>query len=85
MLLLRDSDVEDAHLAFIREAWACVDDQSVDDQSPDSTLAFVQRILAKQVERSREPIDLPAIAPEVARILTKIREHGLRVTMESCV
>ena len=90
MLLLRDSDVEDAHLAFIREAWACVDDQSVDDQSvddqsPDSTLAFVQRILAKQVERSREPIDLPAIAPEVARILTKIRENGLRVTMESCV
>jgi tagaturonate reductase len=90
MLLLRDSDVEDAHLAFIREAWACVDDQSVDDQSvddqsPDSTLAFVQRILAKQVEWSREPIDLPAIAPEVARILTKIRENGLRVTMESCV
>jgi tagaturonate reductase len=80
MLLLRDSDVEDAHLGFIREMWA-----SVEDQSPDSILAFVQRILAKQVEWSREPIDLRAIAPEVARFLTKIREQGLRATMEFCV
>jgi tagaturonate reductase len=82
MLLLLESDAEDAHLEFIREAWARVDDQSADDQSPDSVLAFVQRILAKQVEWSREPIDLRAIAPEIARILTKIREQGLRVTME---
>jgi hypothetical protein len=82
MLFLRESDAEDAHLEFIREAWARVDDQSGDDQSPDSVLAFVQRILAKQVEWSREPIDLRVIAPEIARILTKIRERGLRVTME---
>lgn len=78
ILLLRDSDVEDAHLPFIRESWA-----RVDDQSPDSVLAFVRQILAKQVEWSREQIDLPAIAPEVASILTKIREQGLRVTLES--
>jgi tagaturonate reductase len=82
MILLRESDAEDAHLEFIREAWARVGDQSVDDQSPDSVLAFVQRILAKQVEWSREDIDLRAIAPEIARILTKIREQGLRVAME---
>jgi tagaturonate reductase len=80
MLLLRDSDVEDTHLAFIREMWA-----RVDDQSPDSVLAFVRRLLAKQVEWGREQIDLQAVAPEVARVLTKIREQGLRVTMESYV
>jgi tagaturonate reductase len=80
MLLLRDSDVEDAHLGFIREMWA-----RVDDQSPDSVLAFVQQILAKQIEWSRERIDLGAIAPEVAGLLTKIREQGLRATMESYV
>jgi tagaturonate reductase len=95
MLLLRDSDVEDSHLTFIREMWARVDGQSFDArsihgqssdaQSPDSTLAFVQRILAKQVEWSRERIDLRAIAPEVARFLTTIREQGLRATMESYI
>jgi tagaturonate reductase len=78
MLLLRESDVEDTHLELIREMWA-----RVDDQSPDSTLAFVQQLLAKQVEWSREHIDLQAIAPEVATFLMKIREQGLRATMES--
>jgi tagaturonate reductase len=93
MLLLQESGVEDAHLAFIRETWARVsdrpfndqpiNDQPADDESPDSTLALVQQILAKQVNWSREHIDLRAIAPEVARILTKIREHGIRAAMES--
>ncbi|MGA9978588.1 MAG: tagaturonate reductase [Candidatus Sulfotelmatobacter sp.] len=78
MLLLRDSEVEDTHLAFIREMWA-----RVDDQSPDSILAFVQQILAKQIEWSREHIDLRAIAPEVAHFLMEIREQGLRATMDS--
>jgi tagaturonate reductase len=80
MLLLRDSDVEDAHLEFIREMWA-----RVDEQSPDSTLEFVQRILAKQVEWSREHIDVRAVTAEVASFLIKICEQGLRATMESCV
>jgi len=80
MILLRDSDVEDTHLAFIREMWA-----NVDAQSPDSVLAFVHLILAKQVEWSRENVDLKAIAPEVARFLIKIHEQGLRATMESYV
>jgi tagaturonate reductase len=78
MLLLRDSDVEDAHLALIRELWA-----SVDYQSPDSLPVLVQRILAKQIEWSREQIDLQATAPEVVGFLTKIREQGLRPTLES--
>jgi tagaturonate reductase len=78
MLLLRESDVEDKHLTLIREMWA-----RVDDQSPDSVLEVVQRILAKQVEWSREPIDPRAIAPGVARILTEIREQGIRATVES--
>ena len=77
MILLRESDVEDTHLAFIREMWA-----NVDAQSPDSVLAFVQLILAKQVEWSRENIDLRAIAPEIVRFLIKIHEQGLRATME---
>jgi tagaturonate reductase len=80
MLLLRDSEVEDTHLPLIRGMWA-----RVDDQSPESILAFVQRILAKQVEWSREHIDLRAIAPEVASFLSKIREQGLRATLESYV
>jgi len=79
MLLLRDSDVEDAHLALIRELWA-----RVDSRSPDSVLVLVQRILAKQIEWSREQLDLRATAPAVAGLLMKIREHGLRATMESC-
>jgi tagaturonate reductase len=78
IFLLRDSEVEDTHLTFIREMW-----EDVDDQSPDSNLAFVQRILAKQVEWSREDIDVRAIAPEVARFLMKIRAQGLRPTMDS--
>ncbi|HTW58883.1 MAG TPA: tagaturonate reductase [Terriglobales bacterium] len=78
ILLLRDSDVEDTHLALMREMWA-----GAGDESPDSTLAFAKKILAKQVEWSREQIDLQTIAPEVARFLTKIREQGLRATMES--
>jgi tagaturonate reductase len=79
MVLLRDSDVEDAHLALIREIWA-----RVDSQSPDSVLAPVQSILAKQMEWSREQIDLCAIAPAVAEFVMQIREPGLRSTMESC-
>ena len=79
MLLLRESDVEDAHRALIRELWA-----RVDYQSPDSVLVLVQRILAKQIEWSREQLDLRATAPAVAGLLMKIREHGLRATMESC-
>jgi tagaturonate reductase len=78
MLLLRDLDVEDTHLALVRELWA-----RVDYQSPDSVLTLVQHILAKQIEWSREQIDLPAIAPEVAGVLLKIREQGLRPTLES--
>jgi tagaturonate reductase len=85
MVLLRDSDVEDTHLAFIREMWARVDDRVADDASPDSILTFVQRLLAKQVEWSREAVDTRAIAPEVARLLMKFREQGLRATMESFV
>jgi len=80
MLLLRDSDVEDNHLTSIREMWA-----RVDDQSEDSILEVVQRILARQIEWSREPIDLQAIAPEVGRILTEIRELGIRAAMESYI
>jgi tagaturonate reductase len=80
MLLLRDSDVEDNHLTSIREMWA-----RVDDQSEDSILEVVQRILARQIEWSREPIDLQAIVPEVGRILTEIRELGIRAAMESYI
>lgn len=78
ILLLRGSDVEDAHLAVIRELWA-----SVDYESSDSVLTLVHEILTKQVEWSREPIDVQAIAPQVVEFLMKIRTHGLRATMES--
>jgi hypothetical protein len=78
MVLLRDSEVEDAHLALVREMWA-----RVDYQSPDSVLALVRHILAKQSEWSREPIDLQAVAPQVAGFVLKIREQGLRTTMQS--
>ncbi|MFY9907448.1 MAG: tagaturonate reductase [Terriglobales bacterium] len=78
MVLLRDSEVEDAHLALVREMWA-----RVDYQSPDSVLAFVRNILAKQSEWSREQIDLQTIAPQVAGFVMKIHEYGLRSTMES--
>jgi tagaturonate reductase len=80
MLLLRDSEVEDTHLALIREMWT-----RVDDRSSDSILEFVQHILAKQVEWGREAIDTRALAPEVALLLMQIREQGLRATIESCV
>jgi tagaturonate reductase len=79
MLLLRDSDVEDSHLALVRQMWA-----NVDYHSPDSVLILVQKILAKQVEWSREQIDLRAIAPSVAAFLIKIRAQGLRATMDAC-
>jgi hypothetical protein len=79
MLVLRDSEVEDAHGEQVREMWA-----RVDYQSPDSVLAFVHGILTKQMEWSREEIDLRAIAPHVAGFLMEIRERGLRPTMESC-
>ena len=78
MVLLRDSEVEDAHLALVRQMWA-----RVDYQSPDSVLALVRHILAKQSEWSREPIDLQAVAPQVAGFVLKIREQGLRTTMQS--
>ena len=78
MLLLRDSEVEDAHLALVRELWA-----NVDYQSPDSVLTLVKRILAKQIEWSREQIDLQAVAPEVAALLLKIRQQGTHSAMES--
>jgi tagaturonate reductase len=78
MVLLRESDVEDAHREFIREMWARVDSQSLG-----SVLALVQSVLAKQIEWSREQIDLRAIAPAVAEFVMKIREQGLRSTMES--
>jgi tagaturonate reductase len=42
MLLLRDSEVDDTHLPLIRGMWA-----HVDDQSPDSIVPLVQRILGE--------------------------------------
>ncbi len=80
IFLLRDSDVEDSHLAFIHEMWA-----NVDSQSPDSVLTLVQKVLAKQVEWSREQIDVRAIAPNVAEFLVKISAQGLRRPMEDCL
>jgi tagaturonate reductase len=78
MLLLRDSDVEDTHLPLVRELWA-----TVDYESPDSVLAFVHRVLAKQVEWSREETEVQAVAPQVAEFLIKMRSQGLRATLES--
>jgi tagaturonate reductase len=79
LLLLRDSELEDIHLEQVREMWT-----RVDNQSPASVLSFVQAILAKQMEWSREQIDLPVVAPHVAEFLIKIRKQGLRPAMESC-
>lgn len=78
MLLLEDSDVEDGHLPLLRELWA-----TLDYDSPDSVLTLVHQILAKQIEWSREQIDVPVVAPQVAEFLMKIRDRGLRGTMES--
>jgi tagaturonate reductase len=78
MLLLRDSDVEDAHRALVRDLWA-----RVDYQSPDSVLTLVQHVLAKQLEWSREQIDIQAVAPQVVEFLMQIRSQGLRATMVS--
>jgi tagaturonate reductase len=79
MLLLRDSDVEDSHLALIRGMWA-----QVDYQSSDSVLTLVQNILDKQIEWSREQIDVRVIAPDVAGFLMKVHAQGLRPTMDAC-
>jgi len=58
MFVLRDPDVQDTHAEEVRERW-----ERVDWHSPDSVLAFVQGVLAKQMEWSREEIDLRAVAP----------------------
>ena len=79
MSVLRDPDVQDTHAEEVRERW-----ERVDCHSPDSVLAFVQGVLAKQMEWSREEIDLRAVAPHVAGFLVEIREQGLRPVMESC-
>ena len=79
ILLLCDPDVEDTHAEQVRETW-----RGVDPRSADSILAFVESVLAKQVEWSREKIDLKAVAPQVAGFLMEIRERGLQAVMESC-
>jgi tagaturonate reductase len=78
MLLLRDSEVEDAHAPLFRELWA-----TADCESAESVLTVVHQILTKQVEWSREQIDIQAVAPQVVEFLMKIRRQGLRATMES--
>jgi tagaturonate reductase len=78
MLVLRNPNIQDTHAEQIRERW-----EQVDSHSPDSVLAFVQGVLAKQMEWSQQELDLRTVAPRVAGFLAEVHERGLQPVMES--
>jgi tagaturonate reductase len=78
MLVSRDPDVQDTHAEQIGEMW-----RAVVYESPGSMLAFVENVLASQVNWSHEEIDVKSVAPPVAGFLVEVHDRGLRAVMES--
>ena len=73
LLALRDPELQDTHGTYIRERW-----QQVKPECPDTLLAFTREILSRQMEWSREAIDLEPVSKVVAQFLWEVVANGLR-------
>jgi tagaturonate reductase len=73
LLALRDPELQDTHAAYIRERW-----QQVKPQRFDSLRDFARNILSRQVEWSRETIDIEPVSAAVAQALADVEARGIR-------
>jgi len=69
-------ELQDVHADYIVKCWSA--SQPV---SQESAVAFVQNVLSRLSEATHEEIDIPSIAPEVAKLFLRIRELGLRTVL----
>lgn len=75
LLALRDPALQDTHAAYIRERWL----QAM--PGLDGMRAFTRDVLSRQMEWSRETVDLQPVSVAVAQLLVDVETHGLRAVL----
>jgi len=75
LLALRDPALQDTHAAYIRQGWQQALRGSRDPR------AFVRDVLSRQMEWSRETIDLDPVSEVVVRLLGEVKTRGLRAVL----
>lgn len=73
LLALRDPEVEDVHADYIRGRW-----RQVRWDESRTLLALTRDILCKQMEWTREYIDVEPVAAAVSQAMTEIENRGVR-------
>jgi tagaturonate reductase len=73
LLALRDPEIEDVHADYIRGHW-----RQVNWDEPRTLLAFTHDILCRQMEWTRERIDVEPLALAVSQDMAEIQAGGLR-------
>jgi len=68
--------LQDANADYILELW-----RQTDEHSRESMLKFTSGAIGRLAERSREPLDVERIAPEVTTMLMEIRKDGVRAVL----
>lgn len=73
LLALRDPALEDTHGAYIRQRWHRT--------RLDDLRTFTTEVLSRQMEWSRETIDLEPVSNAVAQFLAEVKAQGLRAVL----
>jgi tagaturonate reductase len=75
LLALRDPALQDTHASYIRERWRQANTGSQE------LRAFTREVLSRQMDWSRETIDLEPVSEAVARLLGEVEGQGLRTVL----
>lgn len=73
LLALRDPELEDVHADYVRERW-----RQVNREQAKALHDFTHDVLCKQMEWTRERIDVEPVVAAVSQALVEMEENGVR-------